>query len=243
VASASALEAPTSIPTLSAPGADMGNKGVAGASRCCGRKTHARQRTLLRSPSRSLIREVAEPELRPNARWLRGARVFFPNRGELRLVQFGRRFGAPPRTRATVLPARRRWHRAAAAAGSSALTDQPSGAEHAAVPSHRMAPLSDMSRSSAAASLPWRPDGIAHLRHGSPCSASALADHGAAGGVGQLLRWAAAARSGGASRRSSAIERRRCNWRASAPPRSSPRDLKTRWAVRPASLKAPAAPR
>src|SRR5207244_8822864 len=105
-------------------------------------------------PEPIAIREVAEPELRPNEA-LVAVHAFSLNRGELRLFQVRPEGWRPGQDIAGVVV------RAAAdgsgpAAGSRvvALVDQAGWAQRVAVPSHRMATLADNVAFAAAASLP-----------------------------------------------------------------------------------------
>jgi NADPH2:quinone reductase len=138
-------------------------------------------------PEPVAIREVAEPELRPNEA-LVAVHAFSLNRGELRLFQVRPEGWRPGQDIAGVVLQ-------AAADGSSppagtrvvALCDQAGWAEHAAVPSHRIAPLADNVSFAAAASLPVAGlTALRSLRHGAPLLGKRVLITGAAGGVGNL---------------------------------------------------------
>src|SRR5438309_4415286 len=138
-------------------------------------------------PEPAAIREVAEPEQRPNEA-LVAVRAFSLNRGELRLFQVRPEGWRPGQDIAGVVLQ-------AAADGSGppagtrvvALTDQAGWAEQAAVPSHRMAPLADNVPFAAAASLPVAGlTALRSLRHGAPLLGKRVLITGAAGGVGHL---------------------------------------------------------
>jgi NADPH:quinone reductase len=133
------------------------------------------------------IREVADPELRPNEA-LVAVQAFSLNRGELRLFQVRPEGWRPGQDIAGVVLQ-------AAADGSGppagtrvvALTDQAGWAERAAVPSHRMAPLTDTVSFAAAAALPVAGlTALRSLRHGAPLLGKRVLITGAAGGVGNL---------------------------------------------------------
>src|SRR5207249_8230889 len=110
-------------------------------SRRCGREHMLAIVNTPGGPEPIAIREVAEPELRPNEA-LVAVHAFSLNRGELRLFQVRPEGWRPGQDIAGVVVR-------AAADGSGpavgtrvvALCDQAGWAEHAAVPSHRMAPL------------------------------------------------------------------------------------------------------
>jgi len=138
-------------------------------------------------PEPVAIREVAEPELRPDEA-LVAVHAFSLNRGELRLFQVRPEGWRPGQDIAGVVL------RAAAdgsgpAAGSRvvALTDWEGWAERAAVPSRRMAPIADNVSFAAAASLPVAGlTALRSLRHGAPLLGKRVLITGAAGGVGNL---------------------------------------------------------
>ncbi len=138
-------------------------------------------------PEPVAIREVAEPDLRPNEA-LVAVHAFSLNRGELRLFQIRPEGWRPGQDIAGVVL------RAAAdgsgpAAGSRvvALTDWEGWAERAAAPSHRMAPLTDVVSFAAAAALPVAGlTALRTLRHGAPLLGKRVLITGAAGGVGNL---------------------------------------------------------
>jgi NADPH2:quinone reductase len=138
-------------------------------------------------PEPVAIREVTEPELRPNEA-LVAVHAFSLNRGELRLFQVRPEGWRPGQDIAGVVLQ-------AAADGSSppagtrvvALCDQAGWAERAAVPNHRIAPLADNVSFAAAASLPVAGlTALRSLRHGAPLLGKRVLITGAAGGVGNL---------------------------------------------------------
>ena len=133
------------------------------------------------------IREIAEPELRPNEA-LVAVHAFSLNRGELRLFQVRPEGWRPGQDIAGVVVKQ-------AADGSSppagtrivALCDWEGWAERAAVPSHRVAPIADNVSFGAAASLPVAGlTALRALRHGAPLLGKRVLITGAAGGVGNL---------------------------------------------------------
>jgi len=133
------------------------------------------------------IREVAEPELRPNEA-LVAVHAFSLNRGELRLFQVRPEGWRPGQDIAGVVQ-----HAAADGSGPPAgtrvvgLTDQAGWAERAAVPSHRLAPLADNVSFVAAAALPVAGlTALRTLRYGAPLLGKRVLITGAAGGVGNL---------------------------------------------------------
>ena len=138
-------------------------------------------------PEPTAIREVAEPELRPDEA-LVAVHAFSLNRGELRLFQVRSEGWRPGQDIAGVVV------RAAADGGGPtvgtrvvALVDQAGWAECAAVPSHRMAPLADNVSFAAAAALPVAGlTALRTLRHGAPLLGKRVLITGAAGGVGNL---------------------------------------------------------
>jgi NADPH:quinone reductase-like Zn-dependent oxidoreductase len=138
-------------------------------------------------PEPVAIREVAEPELRPNEA-LVAVHAFSLNRGELRLFQVRPEGWRPGQDIAgTVLRGAADGSGPPAGARVVALTDQAGWAEHAAVPSHRMAPLADNVSFPAAASLPVAGlTALRTLRHGAPLLGKRVLITGAAGGVGNL---------------------------------------------------------
>ena len=138
-------------------------------------------------PEPVAIREVAEPELRPNEA-LVAVHAFSLNRGELRLFQVRPEGWRPGQDIAgTVRRAATDGSGPPAGARVVALTDQAGWAEHAAVPSHRMAPLGDNVSFPAAASLPVAGlTALRTLRHGAPLLGKRVLITGAAGGVGNL---------------------------------------------------------
>jgi NADPH2:quinone reductase len=138
-------------------------------------------------PEPIAIREVAEPELRPNEA-LVAVHAFSLNRGELRLFQVRPEGWRPGQDIAGVV-VRAAADGTGSAAGTRvvALTDQAGWAERAAVPSHRMAPLADNVSFAAAAALPVAGlTALRTLRHGAPLLGKRVLITGAAGGVGNL---------------------------------------------------------
>ena len=138
-------------------------------------------------PEPAAIREVAEPELRPNEA-LVAVRAFSLNRGELRLFQVRPEGWRPGQDIAGIVLE-------AAADGSGppagtrvvALCDEAGWAERAAVPSYRIAPLADNVSFAAAAALPVAGlTALRTLRHGAPLLGKRVLITGAAGGVGNL---------------------------------------------------------
>ncbi len=138
-------------------------------------------------PEPVAIREVAEPELRPNEA-LVAVHAFSLNRGELRLFQVRPEGWRPGQDIAGVVLR-------AAADGSSpavgtrvvALCDWEGWAERAAVPTHRMAPIADNVSFAAASALPVAGlTALRALRHGAPLLGKRVLVTGAAGGVGNL---------------------------------------------------------
>src|SRR2546423_2405150 len=138
-------------------------------------------------PEPVAIREVAEPEPKPNEA-LVAIHAFSLNRGELRLFQVRPEGWRPGQDIAGVVL------RAAAdgsgpAAGSRvvALCDWEGWAERAAVPSHRIAPIADNVTFGAAAALPVAGlTALRSLRHGAPLLGKRALITGAAGGGGNL---------------------------------------------------------
>ncbi len=138
-------------------------------------------------PEPVAIREVAEPELRPDEA-LVAVHAFSLNRGELRLFQVRPEGWRPGQDIAgVVLRAASDGSGPAAGARIVALTDQAGWAERAAVPAHRMAPIADNVSFAAAASLPVAGlTALRALRHGAPLLGKRVLVTGAAGGVGNL---------------------------------------------------------
>jgi NADPH:quinone reductase-like Zn-dependent oxidoreductase len=138
-------------------------------------------------PEPVAIREVAEPELRPNEA-LVAVHAFSLNRGELRLFQVRPEGWRPGQDIAgVVLRAAADGSGPAAGARVVALCDWEGWAERAAVPSHRIAPIADNVSFSAAASLPVAGlTALRSLRHGAPLLGKRVLITGAAGGVGNL---------------------------------------------------------
>ena len=138
-------------------------------------------------PEPAAIREVAEPELRPNEA-LVAVHAFSLNRGELRLFQVRPEGWRPGQDIAgVVLQAAADGSGPSAGTRVVALTDQAGWAERAAVPSHRIAPLADNVSFGDAASLPVAGlTALRSLRHGAPLLGKRVLITGAAGGVGNL---------------------------------------------------------
>ena len=131
------------------------------------------------------IREVPEPEPAPNEALVE-VRAFSLNRGELRLFQIRPEGWRPGQDIGGVVVK-------PAANGSGpdvgarvvALTDNAGWAERAAVPTHRMAVLSDNVLLEEAAALPVAGlTALRTLRHGAPLLGKRVLITGAAGGVG-----------------------------------------------------------
>jgi NADPH:quinone reductase-like Zn-dependent oxidoreductase len=138
-------------------------------------------------PEPVAIRETAEPEPARNEAIV-AVHAFSLNRGELRLFQIRPEGWCPGQDIAGIVVK-------AAADGSGlpvgtrivALTDQAGWAQHAAVPSHRMAALPDNASFAAAASLPVAGlTALRTVRHGAPLLGKRVLITGAAGGVGNL---------------------------------------------------------
>src|SRR5438128_9980688 len=138
-------------------------------------------------PEPVVIREVAEPELRPDEA-LVAVHAFSLNRGELRLVQLRPEGWRPGQDVAgVVVRAAADGSGPAAGARVVALCDQAGWAERAAVLSHRIAPLADNVSFAAAAALPVAGlTALRTLRHGAPLLGKRVLITGAAGGVGNL---------------------------------------------------------
>lgn len=138
-------------------------------------------------PEPVAIREIAEPELRPNEA-LVAVRAFSLNRGELRLFQV-RPDGWRPGQDIAGIVLRQAADGSGPAAGTRvvALCDWEGWAERAAVPSHRIAPIADNVSFTAAAALPVAGlTALRSLRHGAPLLGKRVLVTGAAGGVGNL---------------------------------------------------------
>ena len=138
-------------------------------------------------PAPVAIRAVAEPEPKANEA-LVAVHAFSLNRGETRLFQVRPEGWRPGQDIAGVVV-----RQAADGSGPEAgtrvvcLTDWEGWAEHAAVPSHRMAPLPDSVSFGDAASLPVAGlTALRTLRHGAPLLGKRVLITGAAGGVGNL---------------------------------------------------------
>ena len=133
------------------------------------------------------IREVPEPELRPNEA-LVAVHAFSLNRGELRLIEMRPEGWRPGQDIAGVV-----LRQAADGTGPEAgvrvvaLADQAGWAERVAVPSHRIAEIDDNVAFAAAAALPVAGlTALRCLRHGEPLLGRRVLITGAAGGVGNL---------------------------------------------------------
>jgi NADPH:quinone reductase-like Zn-dependent oxidoreductase len=138
-------------------------------------------------PEPVAIREVAEPELRPNEALVE-VHAFSLNRGELRLFQV-RPDGWRPGQDIAGIVLRPAADGSGPPAGTRvvALCDWEGWAERAAVPSHRIAPIADNVTFGAAASLPVAGlTALRSLRHGAPLLGKRVLITGAAGGVGNL---------------------------------------------------------
>src|SRR5438093_4469921 len=138
-------------------------------------------------PEPVAIREVAEPELPPNAA-LVAAHAFSLNRGELRLFEVRAEGWRPGQDIAGVV-LRAAADSSGPAAGTRivALCDWEGWAERAAVPSHRIAPIADNVGFAQAAALPVAGlTALRSLRHGAPLLGKRVLITGAAGGVGNL---------------------------------------------------------
>jgi NADPH2:quinone reductase len=138
-------------------------------------------------PEPVAIREVAEPELRPDEA-LVAVHAFSLNRGELRLFQVWPEGWRPGQDIAGTIV-----HAAADGSGPPAgtrvvaLCDQAGWAERAGVPSHRVAPLAGNVSFGQAAALPVAGlTALRTLRHGAPLLGKRVLITGAAGGVGHL---------------------------------------------------------
>ncbi len=140
-----------------------------------------------KGPEPVAIREVAEPELRPEEA-LVAVHAFSLNRGELRLFQVRPEGWRPGQDIAgVVLRAAAEGGGPAAGTRVVALCDWEGWAERAAVPVHRMAPIADNVSFAAAASLPVAGlTALRSLRHGAPLLGKRVLVTGAAGGVGNL---------------------------------------------------------
>jgi NADPH:quinone reductase len=138
-------------------------------------------------PEPVAIREIAEPELRPNEA-LVAVHAFSLNRGELRLFQVRPEGWRPGQDIAGVV-VEQATDGSGPTAGARvvALCDWEGWAERAAVPSHRIAPIADNVSFAAAASLPVAGlTALRALRHGAPLLGKRVLVTGAAGGVGNL---------------------------------------------------------
>ena len=138
-------------------------------------------------PGPVAIREVAEPELRPDEA-LVAVHAFSLNRGELRLFQVRPEGWRPGQDIAgVVLRAAADGSGPAAGTRIVALCDWEGWAERAAVPTRRMAPIAGNVSFAAAAALPVAGlTALRSLRHGAPLLGKRVLVTGAAGGVGNL---------------------------------------------------------
>jgi NADPH:quinone reductase-like Zn-dependent oxidoreductase len=138
-------------------------------------------------PEPVAIREVAEPEPRPDEA-LVAVHAFSLNRGELRLFQIRPEGWRPGQDIAgVILRAAADGSGPSAGARIVALCDWEGWAERAAVPTRRMAPIDDNVSYAAAASLPVAGlTALRSLRHGAPLLGKRVLITGAAGGVGNL---------------------------------------------------------
>src|SRR5579863_7390202 len=138
-------------------------------------------------PEPVAIREVAEPELRPDEA-LVAVHAFSLNRGELRLFQVRPEGWRPGQDVAgVVVKAASDGSGPAAETRVVALCDWEGWAERAAVSTHRMAPIADNVSFAAAAALPVAGlTALRSLRHGAPLLGKRVLVTGAAGGVGNL---------------------------------------------------------
>jgi NADPH2:quinone reductase len=141
----------------------------------------------LGGPEPVAIRDVAEPEPKPNEA-LVTVHAFSLNRGELRLFQVRPEGWRPGQDIAgIVLRAAADGSGPAAGTRIVGLCDWHGWAERAAVPSHRIAPLGDNVSFAAAAALPVAGlTALRTLRHGAPLLGKRVLITGAAGGVGNL---------------------------------------------------------
>ena len=139
------------------------------------------------SPEPVAIREVPEPDPKPNEA-LVAVHAFSLNRGELRLFQARPAGWRPGQDIAgIVLRAAADGSGPPAGARVVALCDWEGWAEHAAVPTHRIAPIADPVPFGAAAALPVAGlTALRTLRHGAPLLGKRVLITGAAGGVGNL---------------------------------------------------------
>jgi NADPH:quinone reductase-like Zn-dependent oxidoreductase len=133
------------------------------------------------------IREVPEPELRPNEA-LVAVHAFSLNRGELRLLQIRPEGWRPGQDVGGIV-----LKQAADGSGPPAgarvvgLCDWEGWAERAAVPTHRLATVADNVTFAEAAALPVAGlTALRTLRHGAPLLGKRVLITGAAGGVGNL---------------------------------------------------------
>ena len=138
-------------------------------------------------PEPVAIREVAEPEPKPNEAVV-AVHAFSLNRGELRLFQV-RPEGWRPGQDIAGIVLRPAADGSGPAAGTRvvALCDWEGWAERAVVPTHRVAPLADNVSFAQAAALPVAGlTALRALRHGAPLLGKRVLVTGAAGGVGNL---------------------------------------------------------
>jgi NADPH:quinone reductase len=138
-------------------------------------------------PEPVAIREVVEPQLRPDEA-LVAVHAFSLNRGELRLLQVRPEGWRPGQDIAgVVLRAAADGNGPAVGTRVVALCDWEGWAERAAVPTRRMAPIADNVSFAAAAALPVAGlTALRSLRHGAPLLGKRVLVTGAAGGVGNL---------------------------------------------------------
>src|SRR5436190_2945899 len=137
-------------------------------------------------PEPVAIREVTEPEQRPNEA-LVAVRAFSLNRGELRLFQVRPEGWRTGQDIAGIVLKQADGSGPAAGTRIVALCDWEGWAERAAVPSHRIAPIADNVSFPQAASLPVAGlTALRSLRHGAPLLGKRVLITGAAGGVGNL---------------------------------------------------------
>src|SRR5438477_9533137 len=138
-------------------------------------------------PEPVAIREVPEPEPRPNEA-LVAVHALSLNRGELRLFQVRPEGWRPGQDIAgIVLRAAADGSGPAAGTRVVALCDWEGWAERAAVPAHRIAAIADNVTFGAAAALPVAGlTALRSLRHGAPLLGKRVLITGAAGGVGNL---------------------------------------------------------
>jgi NADPH:quinone reductase len=138
-------------------------------------------------PEPVAIREIAEPDLRPNEA-LVAVHAFSLNRGELRLFQV-RAEGWRPGQDIAGIVVKQAADGSGQPAGTRvvALCDWEGWCERAVVPGDRMAPIADSVSFGAAAALPVAGlTALRTLRYGAPLLGKRVLITGAAGGVGNL---------------------------------------------------------